>query len=327
MTDNGDRTRLPSPGGWYREPARSYLSTAGLALLIVLGFVIDLLLGGAWAHLVGWAIAFVVVVGIDALTVHAARTLRSVAVSATQLRVGDDVIERADILGIELGVVDGAAVEGAAGEHNRILGRTSAEGMPRGCVGLSLNLTDGRRVIVPTRRPDRLAAALQAELAVPEVRPARADELPLLAEIDARAETLFTVAGLQLPHVVFPVDKLPDSKAVFVQGRPPVGFVRVEEVDGLAHVEELAVLPSHMRRGIGSALLEAACAWAAGAGYPAITLITYADVAWNGPFYAARGFVEVSSPLTPELAELRDWERTVGLDAIGRRIVMKREVL
>jgi ribosomal protein S18 acetylase RimI-like enzyme len=320
MADTGGRVGSPAPGSWYREPARSYLSTAGLALLIVLGFVVDLLLGGAWAHLVGWAIAFVVVVGIDALTVHAARTLRSVTVSETQLRVGDDVIERADIRGIELGVVD---ADRASGSTLQILGRTSAEGMPHGCVGLSLNLADGRHVIVPTRRPDRLAAALQAELAVPEVRPARPDELPLLAEIDARAETLFTVAGLQLPRIVFPVDKLPDSKAVFVQGRPPVGFVRVEEVDGLAHVEELAVLPSHMRRGIGSALLEAACAWAAGAGYPAITLITYADVAWNGPFYAARGFVEVDA-LTPELAELRDWERTVGLDAIGRRIVMRR---
>lgn len=318
MTDIGDRTRVPSPGGWYREPARSYLSTAGLALLIVVGFVLDLILGGAWAHLLGWAIAFVVVVGIDALTVHAARTLRSVAVSETQVRVGDDVIERAEIMGIEVGVV-GVLEDGSC----EILGRTVAEGMPRGCVGLSLILTGGRHVIVPTRRPERLAAALQAELAVPEVRPATTEDLPLLAEIDSRAEALFTVAGLQLPRIVFPVDKLPNAKAVFVQGRPPVAFIRVEEVDGLAHVEELAVLPSHMRRGIGSALLEAACAWAAGNGYPAITLITYADVPWNGPFYAARGFAEVST-LTPQLAELRDWERTVGLDELGRRIVMKR---
>jgi len=322
MTDIGDRTRVPSPGGWYREPARSYLSTAGLALLIVVGFVLDLVLGGAWAHLVGWAIAFFVVVGIDALTVHAARTLRSVSVSETQVRVGDDVIERSEILGIELGVVEGDGVLETAG--CQILGRTAAEGMPRGCVGLSLNLTGGRHVIVPTRRPERLAAALQAELAVPEVRPATADDLPLLAEIDTRAEALFTVAGLQLPRIVFQVDKLPNAKAVFVQGRPPVGFIRVEEVDGLAHVEELAVLPSHMRRGIGSALLEAACAWAASNGYRAITLITYADVPWNGPFYAARGFAEVSMALTPELAELRDWERTVGLDELGRRIVMWR---
>jgi GNAT superfamily N-acetyltransferase len=323
MTDIGGRSGDSTPGSWYREPARSYLSTAGLALLVVLGFVIDLLLGGAWAHLIGWAIAFVVVVGIDALTVHAARTLRSVTVSDAEVRVGDDVIERSQILGIEVGVVDAG---GASGQPRQILGRTAAEGMPRGCVGISLHLTDGRHVIVPTRHPDRLADSLQVQLEVPEVRPATRDELPLLAEIDARAETLFTVAGLHLPRIVFPVDKLPDSKAVFVQGRPPVAFVRVEEVDGLAHVEELAVLPSHMRRGIGTALLEAACAWAAGAGYPAITLITYADVAWNGPFYAARGFVEIDT-LTPELAELRDWERTVGLDAIGRRIVMKREVL
>jgi GNAT superfamily N-acetyltransferase len=322
VTDIGGRAGDSAPGSWYREPARSYLSTAGLALLIVLGFVIDLLLGGAWAHLIGWAIAFVVVVGIDALTVHAARTFRSITVSDSQLRVGEDVIERAQILGIEVGVVGAGS---ASGPVRQILGRTAAEGMPRGSVGISLHLADGRHVIVPTRHPDRLAERLQVRLEVPEVRPATRDELPLLAEIDARAGTLFSVAGLQLPRIVFPVDKLPHSKAVFVQGRPPVAFVRVEEVDGLAHVEELAVLPSHMRRGIGSALLAAACAWAAGAGYPAITLITYADVAWNGPFCAARGFVEVEA-LTPELAELRDWERTVGLDAIGRRVVMRREL-
>lgn len=319
MTDIGDRSRDSAPGGWYREPARSYLSTAGLALLIVLGFLLDLLLGAGETHLIGWLLALVVVAGIDALTVHAARTLRSVTVSGTQLRVGDDVIERAEILGIEIGVVE------PEGQSRKILGRTAAEGMPRGCVGISLHLTDGRHVIVPTRHPDRLADTLQVQLEIPEVRPAAPEELPLLAEIDERAEALFTVAGLQLPRIVFPVDKLPNAKAVFVQGHPPVGFVRVEEVDGRAHIEELAVLPSHMRRGIGSALLEAACAWAADSGYPAITLITYADVAWNGPFYAARGFVEVTE-LTPELAELRDWERTVGLDELGRRTVMQRNL-
>lgn len=319
MADGGDHTRASSAGGWYREPARSYLSTAGLALLVALGFVVDLLLGGAFAHLIGWATAFVVVVGIDALTVHAARTLRSVWVTDTAVRVGDDSVERSQILGIEIGVV------APAGPTDQILGRTAAEGMPRGCVGISLHLSDGRHVIVPTRHPDRLAESLQAELEVPEVRPATPAELPLLGEIAERAETLFAVAGLALPHIVFPVDKLPDSKAVFVHGRPPAGFVRVEEVDGLAHVEELAVLPSHMRRGIGSALLEAACGWAASHGYREITLITYADVAWNGPFYAARGFVEVSD-LTPELAERRDWERTAGLEEVGRRAVMRRSL-
>ncbi len=30
--------------------------------------------------------------------------------------------------------------------------------------------------------------------------------------------------------------------------------------------------------------------------------------------------------LTPELVEIRDWERDVGLDEIGRRIAMRREL-
>ena len=34
-------------------------------------------------------------------------------------------------------------------------------------------------------------------------------------------------------------------------------------------------------------------AWAAEHGYDALTLATYRDVPWNGPFYASEGFVEV----------------------------------
>jgi GNAT superfamily N-acetyltransferase len=160
---------------------------------------------------------------------------------------------------------------------------------------------------------------------LPIVRRADASDLALLPEIDQRAESLFHVAGMQLPEIPFPVDALHESKAVFVAGRPPVGFVQVDEVDGIAHVQELAVIPSHMRQGIGSALLDRACEWARSSGYPAITLTTYAEVAWNAPFYASRGFVELDS-LTPELAELRDWERDVGLDEVGRRVAMRREL-
>jgi GNAT superfamily N-acetyltransferase len=317
MTDIGRRPdAVRAERARYIEPARSYVSSAVLGGLIVAGFLLDLLLGGGGAHLIGWAIALVVVAGIDALTVHAARVLRTVTVTESEVRVGDDAIARADVIGIE---------RCAADPPGPILGRTAAEGLPRGCAGLSLRLADGRRVTVPTRRPDRLAAALHLELTLPEIRLAEPGEGLALAEIDRRAETLFHVAGMQLPRVVFAVDALRDSKAVFVHGRPPVGFVRIEEFDGLAHIEDLAVLPSHMRRGIGSALLETACSWAANHGYRAVTLITYADVPWNAPFYAARGFVEVDEP-TPELAEARDWERTVGLDALGRRVVMRRNL-
>ena len=53
--------------------------------------------------------------------------------------------------------------------------------------------------------------------------------------------------------------------------------------------------------------------------------ITFADVAWNAPFYAARGFTVVDD-ITPGLAALRQKERTVGLDGVGTRVVMRREL-
>ena len=51
--------------------------------------------------------------------------------------------------------------------------------------------------------------------------------------------------------------------------------------------------PDHAGRGVGRALLRAGCDWAAARGYPELTLATYRDVPWNGPFYASEGFEEV----------------------------------
>ena len=78
-----------------------------------------------------------------------------------------------------------------------------------------------------------------------------------------------------------------------------------------------------MRRGIGTALVNAACHWAAGQGFSQITLCTFGDVPWNGPFYARRGFTEIPPP-TPALRALRQREVRLGLDGMGRRCVMRR---
>lgn len=145
----------------------------------------------------------------------------------------------------------------------------------------------------------------------------------MVPEIDRRAEALFRVAGLDLPQIIVTDEELAGAAAILVAGRPAVGYVQIDEVDGAAHVEELAVLPNRMRSGIGTALLTAACDWAAAEGYRAITLTTFADVAWNAPFYAARGFTVIDD-LTPGLAARRERERDLGLDAVGRRVVMRR---
>ncbi len=53
-----------------------------------------------------------------------------------------------------------------------------------------------------------------------------------------------------------------------------------------------------------------------------MTLCTFADVPFNAPFYASCGFEESTRP-GQSLAALRIHEAQLGLDDLGRRIVMR----
>jgi GNAT superfamily N-acetyltransferase len=72
-----------------------------------------------------------------------------------------------------------------------------------------------------------------------------------------------------------------------------VGFLLAEVLDNNLHVSEMSVVPSHGRQGIGSALLDAATTHALTTSRR-VSLTTFATVPWNGPFYAQRGFREMS---------------------------------
>lgn len=308
---------MTEPRVVYEEKARSYASLWAFVGLLGVGFLIDLFLGGALHHLLGWLLALVIVVGLNFVVVYAVRSEKSLRLTVDELRVGDEVLGRADIV----------AVNPAAADDLPVLGWPL--GKPPALPGVTLRLTDGRQVVVPSRFPDRLRAALGVPDAAPDeqhaVRAAARADLPLLPEIDARAEALFRTAGYRLPEVPFDAAALAKAKAVFVAGRPPVGFVVVEEVAGLAYIAELAVVPGCMRQGIGTRLVERAVEWARAHEFPALALTTYADVPWNGPFYAARGFTEMTE-VPRELAELRERERAAGLDEVGRRVVMSRSL-
>lgn len=128
-------------------------------------------------------------------------------------------------------------------------------------------------------------------------------------------------------HGPFPGPGTPEEFAaalvVLVAGDPPVGLCRIDAVGEGAHLEQLSVHPEQGRRGIGRALLCAGIGWAEAAGYPELTLTTFRDVPWNGPFYASEGFVEVGPA--------DDWLVAHGLapeDAVmalyGSRVVMAR---
>jgi ribosomal protein S18 acetylase RimI-like enzyme len=105
-----------------------------------------------------------------------------------------------------------------------------------------------------------------------------------------------------------------------------VGFIVVDVVDGCAHVDEVAVTPTAGRRGHGASLLDVACRWAAREDLPAVTLTTFRDVPWNGPWYTKLGFRELAErEWTPGIRAIRDEEQKKGLPG-ELRVVMRREV-
>ena len=82
-----------------------------------------------------------------------------------------------------------------------------------------------------------------------------------------------------------------------------IGFAVAWVVDGEGHLDELAVVPAHGRRGVGRALVDEVVAWTVAQGLPSITLTTFRDVPWNGPYYEKLGF-QVVSTLTPSTSSV-----------------------
>ncbi len=158
-----------------------------------------------------------------------------------------------------------------------------------------------------------------------DIRSARPDELALLPPLEAAADTLFDALGIGPLPPPGSVADLEQALVVLVAGDPPQGFARIDALAGGAHLEQLSVHPVHVRQGTGRALLRAAVAWAAAHGDEELTLATYRDVAWNGPFYASEGFVE--------LGPVDEWYAARGLPPeepvmgrFGARVLMARRL-
>jgi GNAT superfamily N-acetyltransferase len=157
------------------------------------------------------------------------------------------------------------------------------------------------------------------------IREASKEELDDLRRLEEDADRLFLEVGIGPFAVSEEENHLAEAAVVLVSGTPPVGFACADVVDGLAHLWQLSVHPSSGRRGIGSALVEAVCGWASANGYPAVTLTTFRDVPWNGPFYARMGFRTIED-LSPGLEAIRRHERDIGDDDFGPRIAMRRDL-
>lgn len=168
-------------------------------------------------------------------------------------------------------------------------------------------------------------------------RPPRTDE-----RFDIQA--IASLAGLRFaehgdPRIAERADDLPptlDQLSAWIEsGRTwvavdeadePVGFIVLDIIDGMGHIEEISVRPDRQLRGHGGALLEAALVWSLGTGRPAMTLTTYRDVEWNRPYYERRGFrVLLEDEIGPELAAKVKQEAEHGLDP-DLRVCMRRDL-
>jgi GNAT superfamily N-acetyltransferase len=162
------------------------------------------------------------------------------------------------------------------------------------------------------------------------IGPAHVDDLVVLPKIEREAATLF--AGWHIPLEVLeeetPLDAFTaaqrDGRLWVARSESGcvVGFALVQLVGGQPHLEEIDVLPSFGRQGVGRALVHAVKAWARASGYASLTLTTFRDIPWNAPFYERMGFHEVPAyALSPALQTLVREETERGLDP-ATRVVM-----
>jgi GNAT superfamily N-acetyltransferase len=149
----------------------------------------------------------------------------------------------------------------------------------------------------------------------------------VLVEIELAAGQLFRALGMDAVADDEPrsVDELASYAAggralvAAAAGGRPVGYLLLEIVDGAGHVEQVSVHPDHARRGIGRALIEQAAEWARGQELRALTLTTFVEVPWNGPYYERLGFAYLTAgEETPGLRAIRQREGAAGLDAWPR---------
>jgi GNAT superfamily N-acetyltransferase len=153
-------------------------------------------------------------------------------------------------------------------------------------------------------------------------------------EIEDEAGNRFSGLGLNDDSLdsSFPLD---DLRSLLSKGQVwvgcqddevPVGMVIGSVRDGAGYVEELDVVPGHGQRGLGGRLLAHVCAWAQAQGCEAVTLSTFRDVPWNGPFYRKHGFRDLlPTEWTAGMRAIRESQAKNGL-AVEERVFMRRDL-
>ena len=159
------------------------------------------------------------------------------------------------------------------------------------------------------------------------IRLARPDDTAHLPAIERAAAVLFRDTAEGAAIDLDEVRTVADYRGMIAKGyclvaeidERIVGFLASRPAGRELHVEEMDVHSDAQRKGIGSVLMRACIVDAQNSGFRALTLTTFRDLGWNGPFYARLGFVEVEDlDAHPRLAQTIAQEISDGLPADSR---------
>ena len=127
------------------------------------------------------------------------------------------------------------------------------------------------------------------------IRVARQDDLAVLPVIERAAAAVFRATPYAYLADDDPVTAEVDlaHEHVWVAVDPadqPIAFAIVHVLSESVHLHELDVHPDHARQGLGRRLIATVADWAQARGATALTLTTFDDVSWNGPYNTRLGF-------------------------------------
>lgn len=104
----------------------------------------------------------------------------------------------------------------------------------------------------------------------------------------------------------------------------PIGFVGGDYLNGHFHIVELSVAKEFQGNGVGRALMDVMVEQVRREGYKSMTLTTYKNLPWNGPWYSRMGFFEVSAlDMGRQYLEILESEAQHGLDLRNRCVMRK----
>jgi GNAT superfamily N-acetyltransferase len=153
----------------------------------------------------------------------------------------------------------------------------------------------------------RLAVAEDAQF-LPTIEQSAGELFRTLPELAWIADEQIGTAEEFLPLVLAGTVWVAEAAAAGI-----VGELRGAIADDCLHIVELAVARTFQQRGIGRALIDASAKWARSRGLRAVTLTTFRHVAWNAPFYARYGFVELPADSDGRLQAILIRETAHGL--------------